>query len=574
MRTLTTSITSQTSAEQSGWCELYDFYLPAAINTPFGNTATLRVTTLAGGLNFFTPTQSPEPGGTQGGAAAYAFWPMKRKVARGSTKFSNDKVVIGASNVTGEWAQMLADVDWEAVAVVIRKVSTTVANPTAADCAVIFSGNVDTAKITLEQLQFTCSNDLGAFNVSAPRENMHANCRFTMFDDQCTLVRYLTGHYKTCTVGSGSSATDIKSADLTDDTGASGSYGTDLIAALADSAITASSDLTSLTNVPATWLFNVNFGYFYLSSGTTLPAGTAVTFAATTMPGGLTAGTTYYIAANSPGNPYFLSATLGGPRLHVTSSGSNVTLSTIQQFTAPQVKSTNPSGGYWQFNNSADWGVNTEGYWQIPDAQAGVANGTLTPWIQFDLGASPPAPKLWQARGRNDSNTDLEQLPRLIQFFSNPGVSVPADLNDPTKWVLESHYEMPAIIGPLFDVLIPKASANRYWRICVRTRWSDTLRFSLFSRVSAYAGSRNWWQDGQITFASSTTTTALRNITRTVRESYSGELICAALPVAPVSGDTFVIEKGCARTFNACAARKNVENFGGFNTLPYETVVR
>ena len=133
---------------------------------------------------------------------------------------------------------------------------------------------------------------------------------------------------------------------------------------------------------------------------------------------------------------------------------------------------------------------------------------------------------------------------------------------------------MPNVGGRLFDVLIPNAATARYWRICVRSRWAESLYSSMFQQVSAYEGSRNWWQDGQITFGAATTTVELRGVTRGVLESYNGEIVCAELPVAPADGDVFVIERGCARTFNACAARLNTENYGGFNDLPTQTVIR
>ena len=45
------------------------------------------------------------------------------------------------------------------------------------------------------------------------------------------------------------------------------------------------------------------------------------------------------------------------------------------------------------------------------------------------------------------------------------------------------------------------------------------------------------------------------------------------LPVAPASGDTFTLKRGCARTFNACCARLNTENYGGFNDLELQNMV-
>lgn len=570
MKTLTPPVITQRDAGQSGWCELYEFYLKGAINTPFGSTATLRLCTCPGGIDFFTPKIAPEPAGTQGNAANYAYWPLKRQLVKGSNKFTNDKVVIAASNVTREFAQMLAEVDWEAVPVIIRKISTTLAGAaTADDCAIIFSGNVDSVKVTLEQLQFTCSNDFGTFQLMAPRENMHANCRFNWADDQCTMIRFLAGNYKTKTVGSGSTVVNVKCSGLTEDAGARGSYGTDLVDALPNGSITASSEAGLISGAtvvftrtvePKTGLVN---SYFDFTATTAVLANnTAVTFAGATPPTGLMAGTTYYIHDHGFSG-YRLSAVLGGAKIAFSDNGSGtITLSTAATFSAYTVKTS--LGGYWRMNSAGDWGTNTQGYWQIPDAQAGRVNAALKPWITFDFGVSQ-SPKLWRVQGINTN--DREELPRLILFFSSSD-------NFASDAVFEMIYEMPPTVGQLYDVLIPNARNVRYWRICVRTRWSDTLRYSLLACVSAFTGSRHYWQDAQITFAASTTTAALRSVTRTVRESYAGELICAALPASPVAGDVFTIERGCSRLFNACAARGNQENFGGFDSMPFETVVR
>jgi hypothetical protein len=208
-------------------------------------------------------------------------------------------------------------------------------------------------------------------------------------------------------------------------------------------------------------------------------------------------------------------------------------------------------------NGFTDWGTILQGYWQIPDAQAGLKNAALTPYIQFDFGTAMQ-PALWQIMGVDSG--DRQDLVRLVQFFSS---------TNSTTWKFETYFELPPIIGAMFDVQIPNAQSARYWRICIRTRWSTDVRVPMLKKVSAYAGSRNFWQNGIITFSPTTATAPLQRVSRAITESYSGELICAPLPVAPASGDAFVIERGCGRTFNACAARGNVENFGGFNTLPW-----
>jgi len=92
--------------------------------------------------------------------------------------------------------------------------------------------------------------------------------------------------------------------------------------------------------------------------------------------------------------------------------------------------------------------------------------------------------------------------------------------------------------------------------------------------VQAFLGSRNYWMRGHVTFDASTSTAALRGVSADVLESYNGEIVTTPLPVAPASGDTFIIERGCGRTFNDCAARANTENFGGFTDMPAQTVIR
>ena len=70
MKTLTSPVSTKAAASQSGWCEVYDFYLASSITTPWGTTNTLRLTTLANGFSFFTPQITPEPVGTQGNGVA------------------------------------------------------------------------------------------------------------------------------------------------------------------------------------------------------------------------------------------------------------------------------------------------------------------------------------------------------------------------------------------------------------------------------------------------------------------------------------------------------------------------
>lgn len=481
MKTLSSPINTQIAATQSGWAEVYDFYLTTPITTPWGSVSTLRLTDLPGGVSFFTPKLDPEPAGTQGNAAAYQFWPLKRAVARSSAQFSDDKMTITASNVTTEWAAMINAIEWRGVPVAIRKISLSIVTPTADDCAPIFIGVIDTAAVTLNQLQFTCSNDLSSFNLMLPRENMHSNCRFSWGDDQCTAIKFLAANYKSKTGGASSTTTVVNSADLTEDSLASGATPTDIINALADAKITASSQSTG-------WE-----GY--------------------------------------------------------------------------RVRTAYEAGGtYWQMatlNGTGEWGTLTQGYWQIPDAQAGIANPALTPSLTFDF-TTAKTPKLWQIRAPIGIERSL--IFKNLLFFSSTNNST---------WKFERHFSMPPIAGGVyFDTLIHGAATARYWRICIRNIWGDTYNWFMIDKVRAYEGNKHYWRNGIITFAANTSTVALRNVSRLIRESYSGSLVCAALPVAPANGDTFTIQRGCGRTFNDCAERLNTENFGGFDTIANATQAR
>jgi len=481
MKTLSAPITTQIAASQSGWAEVYDFYLSKAITTPWGSVSTLRLTDLPGGINFFTPKLDPEPSGTQGNAATYQFWPLKRAISKASAQFADDKLTISASNVTSEFAAMINAIEWRGVPVAIRKVALNITTPTADDCAIIFIGIIDTASVTLTQLQFTCTNDLSAFNLMLPRENMHSNCRFSWADDQCTAIKFLAENYKSKTCGAGSTTTAINSADLTEDSLASGATPTDLINALADSKITASSQATG-------WE-----GY--------------------------------------------------------------------------RVRTAYEAGGtYWQLNTlngTGEWGILTQGYWQIPVEQAGLVNPALTPSLTFDF-TTAKTPKLWQIRA--PIGIDRSLIFKNLLFFSSANLST---------WKFERHFSMPPIAGGVyFDCLIHGAATARYWRICVRNIWGDTYNWYMIDKVRAYDGNKHFWRTGIITFSSDTTTVSLRGISRLIRESYSGSLVCATLPTAPVSGDTFIIQRDCGRTFNDCAERLNIENYGGFDTISNATQAR
>lgn len=556
MNTLTTPVTDAAAASQAGWCEVYDIYLKAAITTPWGSLSVLRVTNLPGGLNFFKPQIEPET--DLGAAATYQFWPIMRNIVKGDGKFTNDKLQVTASNVTREWAQMLAAVSWYDVPIVIRKVPTTYAGAlTADDCAVLWSGQVDAVKVTAKRLAFECSSDLAGLQAVLPAENMHSNCRFRWADFQCTKIRHLAVHYKAKTVGSSSTTTEIKSAGLTEDAGSAGSYGTDLVNALSDGAITASSETsnhsflvvgvdTSGNRLIGTHGLNYNDPVEISSSGT--------------LPSPLVAATTYY-ALPVDEHLFRLAATPGGAAIDITSTGSGtITVDTVNAFNGYQVKSSKAS--YWKFGTDADWGTATQGFWQIPDAQAGVANADLKPWLKFDFG-SARTPRVW--RVQTPEGLKMEQLVRLIVLFSS---------TDNSTWTHETYFEIPPRGGVYYDILLPAASSARYWKICVRSRYGESLEYPMLAKVLAYEDGRHYWASGTVTFDAATATAALRGVSRRVLESYNGSVIVPALPVAPASGDTFVIERGCPRTFNACCERENWENFGGFTDLPYQTVIR
>lgn len=559
MKTLTTPVNTQKAASQSAWCEVFDFYLKVAIVTPWGTISILRITDLVGGLTFFTPKISPEAAGNQGVSQAYNYYPIARENIKADGKFANDKMQIRASNVTTEWVQMLLGVDWYDTPIIIRKVPTSATGLTADDCAIIWAGQVDAVQITEKELIFECSNDLGNLQATAPRENMHRNCRFAWGDDFCTKYRFLAANYKSKTVGSSSTTTVVKSAGLTEDTSTGLTYGTDLVNALLDASITASSAGGSLTNVAVSVALTGVSDYAISLPNHGLGENDSVQFTATSFPGGLAAGVTYYVHRTGSGT-FKVKASPSGSSIQVTSSGGGVRVSTLQNYTAAAVKSSND--GYWKIGLTADWGTNNNGFWIIPDAQAGLTNGDLKPYIQFDFG-SAKAPRLWQIS--TVTGVRLEELARLLEFFSSTNAAT---------WKHETYFELPPVGGVLYECQIPNATSARYWRICVRSRWAQTLFFALLGKVYAYEESRHYWANGRITFDAATATVALRGVSRRVRESYSGQVVVGTLPAAPASGDTFVIERGCSRSFNACCARGNWENFGGFLDLPYQSIIR
>jgi hypothetical protein len=719
MLTLPTKIATEAAAAQSAWAELYDFYLREAIVTPWGTTNVIRISSAPGEIAFFTPVVEPEPSGTQGDPEVYHFWPVKRKLIKSQSKAANDKLSIVVSNVTAEWAGMLAAIDWYDVPVVIRKVATSATGLAATDCLVIFQGQIDSARVTLEQLQFTISSNLANFASVLPAYNMHAACRHRWGDDLCTAVKWRPENRQVKTVDGSATATT---------TSIPAAY-----AGYTDESVTADATTNKIGLV-----------------GHTLLAGHGVRFGGSTVPGGLTAGRWYYVV-NAGTDDFQVALTRGGAAIDLTSAGSSVTMTSEKGFTEDTTTGAGPeeggdtgadgditgssyqssyepywvktgyaAGEHWRISSDAsnptpgtdiyspyitfdfgtvravrrwefdwqslvksvvvqvstdgvnwvfahqtilasimnnfgvgvravtmpqgatrywrlicqkqgaaawfaheilaktivarlstsgadlvepladgaittssevagfegyrvqtsyatgwkinapdqadfgllDWGNNLQGYWQIPDAQAGLKNALLKPWIQFDFGEALRL-GLWRIKHRD--GVDRTELPRLIEIFSS---------SDESNWTFEGYFELPPVAGGWASIDLPSPGAAQYWRICIRSLWGDQMVFALFNKITAYAGSMNYWAHGRVTFDAATATAGLRGVSRRVLSSVAGAVTVEALPVAPAAGDAFVVERGCPGTFNACALRGNTENYGGFDSLPSETIVR
>ncbi len=359
----------------------------------------------------------------------------------------------------------------------------------------------------------------------------------------------------------GGAAIDIASAGSQVQIDSTAPYGEDLVDGLADADITASSEHAGWVNVPCD--FSLPGGETY--GGRTdnadhlLFRDDPIQFTGGGVPAPFSAFVTYYFI---PITAYLfrLALTPGGPAVPTTSAASGVPMSTLEDFTAKHVRDS--TAGNWRLGSAADWGTLSNGYWQIPDAQAGLANAELKPWIQFDFGSSK-TPRVW--RLRMPAGQPRENLLRLVAFFSSA---------DAATWSHEHYFELPPVAGQWHDVLIPKASTNRYWRICIRSKWVELgTRFG-FDSVRAFEHARHWWRGGVIRWDADTATAALRGMTRKVLGSYNGAVDVVALPAVPASGDTFIIERGCPRTFNACCERRNWENFGGFLDLPNQSIIR
>src|SRR5439155_325123 len=115
------------------------------------------------------------------------------------------------------------------------------------DCSVIFSGAIDEAVVTRDMIEFTCSSDLGTFDLKLPRENMHRGCRFRFADNMWSLYPYdpANARFGLC-VDSVSTTMELNCSTLTQDAWARGASPTEKIAG---ATITASHDNANAGNV-------------------------------------------------------------------------------------------------------------------------------------------------------------------------------------------------------------------------------------------------------------------------------------------------------------------------------------
>ncbi len=642
-KTFTSAFNTERAADTSGFCEVVDIYLRSATPTPVGTTDVIRLTSLPGNFAFFKPEQHPEPEATRGDAATYYYWPMRREFIREQVESLNDRTVITLSNTTGEWASLASSIEWRDLFLIIRLVPTTLGSTiTSNDCAVLYVGQIDSVDFTLREVRFTMSNALASLKTVRPAGNMHRNCRFRWADDYCGQLPFAQANYRARTVASGSTTTRIKSSALTEDgalfrheaqavtadagtdkitltahglnngdrvkfsaasmpggltagtwyyvrdkatndfkvaSTAGGSaiditsagtsvlltsetlYGPDLVDALSSGSITASSEGASGITGQSVTIQLTRF--FYQSTPMLLTTGDAIVFVTGSGMGaahvlGFATGTTYYVIVN-PGSRFFrIAYTEAGAYLGLAIDGLTGTGLTYDSGTTHAGHKVRLSQeGHWRVESLSGWGTNTQGYWQIADAQAGLANPLLEPYITFDFG-SAKAVKTWLLS--QVTGAPPEDLTRLIAIFSSSASNF-------SSYTHEGYFEIPQAQEQFHELRLPNASSARYWRICVRTKWTETPGFTMLNKVRAFENGVNYWHDGTIQFDATTATAGLVNVSRPIFGSYSGEVVVTELPVAPASGDTFIIRRGCARTFNACCERRNWTQYGGFTTM-------
>lgn len=89
---------------------------------------------------------------------------------------------------------------------------------------------------------------------------------------------------------------------------------------------------------------------------------------------------------------------------------------------------------------------------------------------------------------------------------------------------------------------------------------------------AARTEANDYWNYGYITFASDTTTVALRGVSRMIKDFVAAEdkiYPVFSFPAVPVAGDTYKIERGCDLTLDSCQNKfSNEDNYGGVHTLP------
>ena len=299
MRALSSNLTTEAAAEQSGWAEVLDIYLKSTLTTPFGSSNVIRISNNGVNVSFFTPTGDPEPVATRGDAATYNAWAFKRRTIKSSSKFANDKLGLAVSNVTAEFADLLDLIDWRGCAVVIRKTSLTITTPTSSDSVTLFSGRIDSARVDLQQVQFICSSDMATFQDKLPKEDMHTGCRFAWADDMCSAMRFKAANFQPKTVAASSTTTRLLAT----------------YAGYTAQSVTADSATDKVT-----------------LAAHTLSNGNRVRFGGTTVPGGLTAGRWYYVVSTAT-NDFKVALTYGGSAIDLTTAGTAVTMTSETGFT-------------------------------------------------------------------------------------------------------------------------------------------------------------------------------------------------------------------------------------------------
>lgn len=549
MQTLSAPVTTQAAAQEQAWLETYDLYLRAAIVTPWGTTSIIRLCTLPGGFTHYAPNNSPEPAATQGAAAVYQFWPITRDNSRSTQHTANDQIQFSASNVTSEFAALLASIDFTDTPVVIRLVPN-VTPLTNTDNATLFTGNIDSISISEKALTFTASSDLGGLKTILPRESMHAACRFRFADDQCCVLPYHPDTMKHRAVTGASTTTRLAVSTCTEDN--------------SPAPYSARSATTAASNTIADTAHGLDQG-----------ARITFTAASPSVPSGLSLNLAYFLVTRAA-NSFQLSLTQDGDPITFTNSGATLTYScdtppggvdyidsvtlcpTItpcsQTGSHPAVNVRDSVDGHWHWDETIV--TLNNGYRYILPAQAGLQNHRLAPWIQFEL-ASPAALRTWKLK--MPSSTQRDALVSLVLLFSSDNGS---------DWTFQRYFRAPPLIDHVSEFCVQNAPSATYWRLCIRNWHGLGTDLNGWSRVSAYATGRNHWRHGQVVFADDTATAALRGVVARVSASYGGTLdLDAPLPAAPAVGDTFTLTRGCGRVFNDCAERQNTENYGGFDEL-------